>query len=108
MLERKEVIAESLTVDDYLKADGLFEYKNGVIREPFEEKVANALRPHVSEIVSGVALGTLEIDLVIRHRNQVGIAEVKSGRAASRKDGIDQLSTASQREFLGTYTARFL
>ncbi len=56
----------------------------------------------------GVA-NQIEIDLVIRVGNQVGVAEVKLGGGAERpKQGIDQLSTAASREYLGTYTARFL
>lgn len=108
ILVQRDIIGESLSIDDYLRAHGLCDYKRREIREAFEEKVAKALESDGFEVVRGVAIGTLEIDLVIRRHNQVGIAEVKSGKAAERKDGIDQLSTASQREFLGTYTARFL
>ncbi|MBI1296922.1 hypothetical protein GC175_18375 [bacterium] len=38
----------------------------------------------------------------------MGIAEVKLGGGKSPKQGIDQLSTAGSREYLGTYTAKFL
>jgi hypothetical protein len=107
VLEKKEIIGELLNIDDYLRAHGLA-YSRQETKNLFERFVFDALRPHVSEIVSGVAVDTLEIDLVIRCQNQVGVAEVKSGKASQRKSGIDQLSTASQREFLGTYTKRLL
>jgi hypothetical protein len=107
VLEKKGLIGELLNIDDYLRAHGLA-YSQQETKNLFERFVFDALRPHVSEIVPGVAVDTLEIDLVIRCQNQVGVAEVKSGKAAERKSGIDQLSTASHREFLGTYTKRLL
>ncbi len=100
-------IGEVLTIDDYLKVHGLI-YKLKRDREPFEELVGECLRSELSEVYIAVGFNAFEIDLILRHKNQVGIAEVKTGRKAEKKEGIDQLSTASQREFLGTYTARFL
>lgn len=108
VLRERSVVGELLTIDDYLKVHGLGNYQQRTQTEPFQQMVFDTLQPHVSEIISGVSIGSLEIDLTIRCGNQVGVAEVKSGKAAERKDGIDQLSTASQREFLGTYTKRFL
>jgi len=107
-LQKTENIDELLSIDDYLRAHGLTGSKRREATDSFHRHVFEPLRPHVSEIVSGVAVDTLEIDLVIRCVNQVGVAEVKSGKAATLKNGIDQLSTASQREYLGTYTKRFL
>ena len=51
-----------------------------------------------------------DIDVVIRCANQVGIAELKLGDKAGDKpkQGIDQLSTAGSREYLGIYTTKFL
>lgn len=108
VLRRCDVIGELLTIDDYLKVHGLGSYQRRAQTEPFQQLVIDGLRRHVSEIISGVSVGALEIDLTIRCGNQVGVAEVKSGKAAERKNGIDQLNTASQREFLGIYTKRFL
>ncbi len=105
---KRTVVGALLTIDDYLKVHALGSYRQRTDTEPFQQLVFRALQPHVSEIVSSVSLGALEIDLMIRCGNQVGVAEVKSGKAAERKDGIDQLNTSSQREFLGTYTKRFL
>ncbi|HKZ78458.1 MAG TPA: DUF1887 family CARF protein [Pyrinomonadaceae bacterium] len=106
LIEETE-IAETLTIDDYLRVHGMTYCLTREI-EALEQQVFDCLKPHVSEVLVGVGCGTLELDLVIRCGNQVGIAEVKTGRAAQRKTGIDQLSTATQREFLGTYTTRFL
>jgi hypothetical protein len=63
----------------------------------------------VDEIVAGVKLGgALDIDLVLRCGNQVGIAEVKTGRKSRSKEGINQLNTAGGRAFLGIYTRKIL
>ena len=79
----------------------------------FEEAVQNVLAPHF-DVLSGVKPNgvdqQIEIDLVIRCGNQVGIAELKLGDKAGDKpkQGIDQLSTAGSREYLGIYTTKFL
>lgn len=107
MIENSEV-PEALTIDDYLKVHGFFSYQKRSIKERFEQAIYDALFPIVSEIAAGVNIGVQDIDLIIRIRNQIGLVEVKSGKAAERKSGIDQLSTISQREYLGTYAKRFL
>lgn len=96
--------AEGFSRDDdgYLTDGGLF-----------EQAVYQALQPHVDEVLAGVrpegVADQIEMDLVIRIGNRVGVAEVKlGGRSKRPKQGIDQLSTATGREYLGTYTARFL
>ena len=52
----------------------------------------------------------IEIDLVIRRGLQFAIAEIKSGsiKGDTVKKGIDQLSTAGSREYMGTYTTKIL
>lgn len=99
-------IRESLTIDDYLKAHvGRYGHRNK--QDAYEQFVLHALQKHVDEIMSNVSIDpNIEIDLVIRRGNQVGIAEVTSGRA--NKGKIDQLHSVSGREFLGAYTKRFL
>ncbi len=110
-----------ITADDYLRAH-LAGYRcEGYSREPdgtlteggyFEQAINAALAPHF-EVLAGVkpaGVGDqIDIDLVIRHGNQVSIAEVKLGRGGEGpKKGIDQLSTAGSREYLGTYTRKLL
>jgi len=61
------------------------------------------------EVKVGVTLaGALEVDLVVRHENQVGVIQAKTGKAACKKDGLDQLNAACDRPYLGTYTAKIL
>lgn len=107
-LEKKEIISAQLTIDDYLRAHGLTKYRLNKRKQWFEELITQTLQPVVSEIISNVKLWTLEIDHVVRCKTQFGIIEAKSGEGDKRKEAIDQLSTASQREFLGTFVKRFL
>jgi hypothetical protein len=107
-LEARSVLNSLLTIDDYLRVHGLDEYDHKPPKESFEKTVAEALRPNVDEMLCCVRHGALEIDLILRCGNQVAVAEVKSGGVARRKGAIDQLSTATSREFLGTYTKRLL
>ena len=101
-----------LTIDDYLRAHLESYAVTGPANAPggdFEIAVAKALNGAVDELSPGVKpAGALEIDLVVRCGNRVGICEVKSGKKSGTKEGIDQLATAGGREFLGTYTTRFL
>ncbi|MDW8318516.1 MAG: hypothetical protein RMN53_11835 [Anaerolineae bacterium] len=111
-----------ITAADYLnahlpgfRAEGFSRDDDGYLTDGgvFEEAVYRALQPHVDEVLAGVrpegVADQIEMDLVIRVGNQVGVAEIKlGGREERPKQGIDQLSTAAGREYLGTYTARFL
>lgn len=111
-----------ITADDYLRAHvasyrcvGYSRDANGILTEggQFEQAVHQALTPHFAEVLAGVkpdGVGDqIDIDLVIRYGNQVAIAEVKIGRGEEGpKKGIDQLSTAGSREYLGTYTRKLL
>ncbi len=73
----------------------------------FEKTVASVLAPHVDEVRRGICLsGAIEIEIAVRCGNQVGIIEAKSGTKLERK-AIDQLNTAAQPQYLGTYTGRF-
>jgi len=97
------------------RSDGFSRDMSGRLNDGgvFEQAVYDALLPQVDEVLAGVrpegVANQIEMDLVIRVGNQVGVAEVKLGGGAQRpKQGIDQLSTATSREYLGTYTARFL
>jgi len=106
LLETK-MIKEALTIDEYLKIyiGSYGPRKRG--QNLFEQTVLEVLRPHVPEIMSNVSFGTnIELDLVIRFGNQLGVAEVTVGKPNKAK--IDQLNSATRQEFLGTYTKRFL
>lgn len=123
-LRRKEgtPLPPLITAADYLHAhlpgfrsEGFSRDRAGNLTDGgvFEQAVYDALLPHVDEVLAGVrpegVANQIEMDLVIRVGNQVGVAEVKLGGGEERpKQGIDQLSTATSCEYLGIYTARFL
>lgn len=107
-LVKKQEIKSQLSIDDYFRAHGLNHYKLKKKAQWFEQLVYQTLKPHVSEIIVNVEIGTLEIDFVVRLENQFGVIEAKSGDSKKKKEAIDQLSTASQREFLGTFIKRIL
>jgi hypothetical protein len=106
-----------LEAADYLRAHVLdytctgFSQKDGKLTDGglFEKAVAEALTGQVDEVLAGVhpagVAGNIDIDFVIRCGNQVGIAEAKAHQA--RKEGLDQLTMAGGREYLGTYTSKF-
>jgi hypothetical protein len=111
-----------ITIDEYLRA-----HVDGYTLAPppapqnaeervgfaFEQAVQQALAGRVDEVLASVKPGgvanQIEIDLLIRCDNQVAAAEIKVGRGdEGPKKGIDQLATATAREYLGTYTGRLL
>ncbi|QZA33211.1 DUF1887 family CARF protein [Hydrogenibacillus sp. N12] len=109
-LEREE-IPTLLNLDLYLYAhQGLYEEKE-TSENPFEKQIYEVLRENVDEIKREVrfkAHPAVEIDLVLRRGNFVGIAEIKSGKKAKEKRALEQLITAGENRFLGTFTNKFL
>jgi len=73
----------------------------------FEQAIADILLQNGYEVINGVKiLGQVEIDVIIRYQNQIGIIEAKTGGKAGKLEGVQQLSTAVRQ--LGTYTKQFL
>lgn len=120
-----EEIGEVITIADYLHAHlSDCEIKGPLVGKlekmdaghQFERALYDALKPRLSEVAArviptspGIDEGhhQIEIDLVVRVGNQVGIVEAKVGGNIG-KDGLDQLKMACEPTFLGTYTAQFL
>ncbi len=75
----------------------------------FEETIYHTLVPHVDEILAGVrpagVAEQIEIDLIVRRGNRIGIVEAKTG---IKKAGIDQLDTAGNAHYLGENILKFL
>ena len=116
-------LPELISTEDYLHAhldsftvEGFSKDDRGSLTDGglFERAVFGALKAHFGEsnILAGVrpsgVAGQIDIDLVIRVGNQVGIAEVKLGGGEGPKKGLDQLKMAGESDYLGTYTAQFL
>jgi len=111
-------LPDLITIADYLNAhapgfeiDGFSRDHRGQIDAggEFESSIFRTLEPHVDEMMSGVRPGAvahqIEIDLVIRCGNNVGLVEAKTG---VNKAGIDQLDTAGNPSYLGRYATKFL
>lgn len=115
-----EVIFGVVSIQDYLTAhlsnfsqSGFSKDKSGQLNDGgrFEKSLHDYLRPHIDEIVAGIrpygsGVEEIEIDLVVRCGNQVGIIEAKTDTVTKR--AIEQLALAGGRAYLGTYTAKFL
>ena len=110
-----------ITAGEYLKAHlpgfeerGFSTDERGNLSEGglFEKAVYGALKQYGFDVLAGVRPAgvedQIEIDLVFRIENQVGIAEVKLGGGDSGKRGLDQLKMAGEQAYLGTYTAQFM
>ena len=107
----RELRESVLDIDTYLRAH-VGRYTRGPVRrqrEAFVDAVARALEGAVDEVFPYVVLTpVLELDLVIRLGNTVAVAELKTGKKAIRKEGIDQLATATEPTYLGSHTRRLL
>jgi Holliday junction resolvase-like predicted endonuclease len=102
-----EELSESITLRDYLDLY-LDAYRVGEPRHPLELLVAEALRAAGLEVFTSVypqREGSVEIDLVLRRGNQVGIMEVKT---TGDKAGVDQVVAVGGQRHLGTFVSRFL
>jgi len=105
----REIIPATISLDDYLRLH-VGEYEGQRPKDAFELAVMGALRgcETIDELKTDVrplSARNLEIDLLVRRGNQVGLAEIKK---RANKSAIDQLTTAASREYLGTYTHKFL
>lgn len=109
LIAQREIPA-LITIDDYLRVYLGNYHLRGAVKEPFEQAIGDILRPPVvDELLPNVCLkGALEVDVVVRCGNQVGVIEAKTGGKALTKEGLDQLNTAGRQDFLGTYTQRML
>jgi hypothetical protein len=76
----------------------------------FELAIAQTLREYKKyEVMCGVKgrNDQVDIDVMIRYQNQIGIIEAKTGNKSTNLDGVKQLSTAKL-YLKGTYNYQFL
>jgi hypothetical protein len=117
-MTRDEYLPSLISIADYLhcylpgfREDGFSRDAHGRvdIGGRFENSVYDALAPHVDEVMAGVrpsgVAEQIEIDLIVRQGNNVGIIEAKTG---IKKAGIDQLDTAGNPHYLGDFLAKLL
>lgn len=118
VLNRDNLLPALFTLEDYLNAhlpgfhlDSFSKDARGSIDEggEFEQTIYQALKASVDEILAGLrpagVADQVEIDLVVRRGNSVGLIEAKTG---VKKAGIDQLNTAGNPLFMGMHAAKFL
>jgi len=110
--EADELLPTLITIDDYLRAhvgDYRLKQPGSAFGGRFERAIAEALEGTGLEVKVGAVLaGALEVDLVVRHANQVGVIQAKTGGAARKKDGLRELNAACEQRYLGTYTTKIL
>lgn len=124
-LGKQEILPTLISARDYLlahlpdyKEQGFSHDRNGLSEGGrFEKAIYDALLRMASErridleLLPGIhpteVSDILDIDLVVRSGNQVGVIEIKKGPNKG-KHAIDQLTTIARREYLGTYTERFV
>jgi len=115
---RDEYLPSLINISDYLhcylpgfQEDGFSRDQHGRIDigGRFEETVYTALAEHVDEVLAGVrpkgVAEQIEIDLIVRQGNNIGIIEAKTG---VKKAGIDQLDTAGNPHYMGDFLAKLL
>lgn len=111
-----------INIDDYLRAHWPGYRQEGPARDEqnhlnqgglFEQAVFSALKPRCDEVLCGVhpegVADQIEIDLVVRRGNQIGVLELKlGGNRDSGKKGMGQLKLAAEATYLGTYACPIL
>jgi len=121
VLQSSQELPALIDAGDYLNAhlpgfavEGYSRDEKGRLSEggQFEAAVHQALASRLDEVLAGVrpagVASQIEIDLVLRCGNAVGIAEVKLGGGDSGKRGLDQLKMEGESTYLGAYTSQFL
>jgi hypothetical protein len=110
-----------LTIDMYLKAHGHTAWREDPAPPEqqlatdrgrrFERHIAEALKPYVDELrlsLRDQSHRTLEVDLMVRYKNQIAVIEVKQGRSAKKLEGLSHLVMCTSQTYLGSYVGRIL
>lgn len=116
-------LPELITLDEYIQAHiGKYEVtgphkdEKGKIDSggKFEQEIFQTLQKNNIDALCGirpkVANPQIEIDLIFRIGNNVGVAECKlsSGNEVRQKSAIEQLALETEREYFGIYKSKFL
>jgi hypothetical protein len=103
--QHSELLPELLNIEDYIRAHGLRIESELTFSNEQEVALYHALRQLVDECRPNLKFPAFEVDFLVRRGNQVAAIEAKDKKKSSRF-GIDQLTTITGREYLGTYTGR--
>ncbi len=102
--QTSETLPGCISLDDYLRAHGLTPEAHLPAANEQEVALWRFLETQVDECLNNLKFPAFEIDFLVRRGNQAAVIEAKSGK--SNRFGIDQLTTITGREYLGTYTGR--
>ncbi len=110
-----------LTIDMYLQAHGHTAWREDPAPTAhqlatdrghrFEWHIAEALKPYIDELRMNLRdqdRRTVEVDLVVRYKNQIAVIEVKQGSRAKKLEGLSHLVTCTSQTYLGSYVGRIL
>lgn len=99
-----DVLPALITLTDYLGAHGLTPEAHLPASNAQEVALWRFLEEQVDECINNLKFPAFEIDFLARRGNQAAVIEAKSGK--NKRFGLDQLTTVTGREYLGTYTGR--
>lgn len=102
--QASEVLPGCLNLEDYLGAHGLIPEARLAAANAQEVALWRFLEEQVDECINNLKFPAFEVDFLVRRGNQAAVIEAKSGK--TKRFGIDQLTTITGREYLGTYTGR--
>lgn len=104
-LASRQELPGLITIQDYLKAHGLYPESESGPQNAQESGLLRTFEKLVDECRSNLLFEAFEIDFLLRRGNQVAVVEAKMTSRNTRK-GIDQLNTIAGRAYLGTYTGK--
>ena len=102
--QTRETLGDLISLSHYLQAHGLKEEARLPASNVQEVALKHFLETQVDECLPNLKFPAFEVDFLIRRGNHAAVIEAKSG--ATKRFGIDQLTTITGREYLGTYTGR--
>ncbi len=106
--QKAEQLLRLITLEDYLKAHGLEVVPSNPLVNPQEVAIYHFLRDECDQCLHNLKYPAFEIDFFVQRGNQAAVIEAKSGlsKIGRKREAIDQLTTITGREHLGTYTGR--
>jgi len=104
IVQSSDFLPGIISLEDYLLAHGLRPEAYLSATNAQEVALWRFLQEQVDECINNLKFPAFEIDFLVRRGNQVAVIEAKGGK--TRRFGIDQLTTITGREYLGTYTGR--
>lgn len=108
IVQTVDVLPRLISPEDYLQAHGLQAVSSKPLTNEQETALSLFLCQETDEMRHNLQYPAFEIDFLVQRGNQIAIIEAKSGlsKHKRKRDGLDQLTTITGREYLGTYTGR--